>query len=88
MIQQAARTSIRSVHRTHEAPSFRKQFSDSGGLHFGEVLASVNAAEVRQIARKVKFVSHDGESSSLLQIKLRFGDQISRCEEVFHPFSN
>ena len=46
MIKQAARTSIRCMHRTHKAPSFRKQFSDSRGFHFGEVLASVNTAEM------------------------------------------
>ena len=74
MIQQTTRTSIRGVNWTDESPRLWEKLSDCGGLHFSEILASVNTAEVRQIASEVELISHNCESSGLLKIELRSSD--------------
>lgn len=88
MVQQTARTSIWSVHRAYEAPRFRQKLSHGRRFHFGEVLATMNTSEMRQVACKVQLVSDYGESCCLLQIKLRSCHKISRSKEVLHPFAD
>ena len=70
MIEQAARTTIWSVDGADEAPSFGQELANRGGFHFSEVLTTVDAAEMRQVAREVELVSHNRKTSCLLKIKL------------------
>lgn len=84
MVQQSARGTIWSMYWADEAPSLRKKLSDRSGLHLCEVLASMDASEVRKIPCEVELVGHDSEASSLLEIKLRPGHQVACGEEVLH----
>ena len=71
MVQQTARTTIWCVHRADETPRFWQKLSHGRRFHLGEVLATMNTSEMRQVAGEVQLVSDYGESSCLLQIKLR-----------------
>jgi len=42
MVKKTARPTIRSMHRTEEAPTLRKKFSDCSCLHLCEISSSVN----------------------------------------------
>ena len=88
MVQQTARTSIGSVHRADETPRFWQKLSHGRRLHLGKVLATMNTSEMRQVPSEVKLVSDYGESSCLLQIKLRSCHKISCGKEVLHPFAD
>ena len=78
VVEQTARGTVWSVHRANETPSFREQLADSGRLHLGEVLASMDATEVRQITSIIQLVSNNGKTSSLLEIKLGASHQVAR----------
>jgi len=50
------------------APGFWKELPDRRSLHFGEVLASMNASEMGEISDLVEFVRDNGEACGLLQV--------------------
>jgi len=76
------------VYWANEAPSFWKQLPDRSGLHFCEVLPSMDTPEVGEIAREVQLVSDDCEASSLLQVKLCARYQVARSKEVLHSLTD
>jgi len=66
VVQKTAWGAIWRVHWASKAPRLRKKFAHRSCLHLCEVLASVNRAEVRQIARCVELVWYNCETSCLL----------------------
>lgn len=88
VVQKTAGGAVGSVNRTDKAPGFGQQFSHRRRFHFGEVLSAMHTAKVRKVPREVQLVGHYCKASRLLQVKLRLGDQVTRCKEVFHFLSN
>ena len=73
---------------TNESPGLRQQFTHSSCLHLCEILASMNAAEMRQVSDVVKLISDNGETGSLLKIELRSSHKVAGCEEILELLSN
>lgn len=76
------------MHWADETPGFWEKLADSGRFHLGEVLASVNAAEMGQVPDVVQLICHDREACGLLQVKLGSGHKVSGGQEVFELLAN
>lgn len=68
VVQQPAGRAVRGVHGAQEAPGLRQQLPHRRGLHGSEELSSVDASEVRQVAKKVDALRHDREAGHLVGV--------------------
>ena len=69
MIQKTTRMAIWSVHWAQEAPRLWQKLAHSSCFHFGKILPTMDAAEVRKVTMVIQFVSNDCVASRLHQIE-------------------
>ena len=65
VVQEAARGTIGTVHRAHEAPTLWQQSTDRRRLHGRKEGTSMEGAEVGHVSIEVDVVDHYSETGSL-----------------------
>lgn len=65
MVEQATGRAVWGVDGAQEAPGLREELSDGRGLHRGEKLAAVHAAEVGQVPQEINALRHDSKPGNL-----------------------